>query len=100
MGLAFELTGNFERDARQVRRYVDRFEIEYPVLVAGVADKEKASAALPIIDRLRSYPTTIFLDAEGEVYSVHAGFSGPATGEAYQKLREDFETIIKELLAR
>lgn len=100
VGLAFELTGNFERDARQVRRYVDRFEIKYPVLIAGVADKEKASAALPIIDRLRSFPTTIILDAEGEVHSVHTGFSGPATGEAHQKLREDFDTIIKELLAK
>ena len=69
------------------------------MLVAGVSDKKKASAALPVLDRLRAYPTTIFLDAAGKVHAVHTGFSGPATGEAHQKLRAKFEGLIEEMLA-
>lgn len=99
LGLAFELTGEFARDAQQVRTYVKRHGITYPVLVAGVSDKKKASAALPVLDRLRAYPTTIFLDAAGKVHAVHTGFSGPATGEAHQKLRAKFEGLIEEMLA-
>ncbi|MCH7872945.1 MAG: TlpA family protein disulfide reductase, partial [Planctomycetes bacterium] len=35
IGLAFELTGDPVRDARQVRIYVQSHAIEYPVLIAG-----------------------------------------------------------------
>ncbi len=99
LALAFELTGNAKRDADQVRTYIKRHGIEYPVLLAGTSDKKAASDALPILDRLRAYPTTIFLDRHGKVRAVHTGFSGPATGDAYKKLRADFERLIEELLA-
>ncbi len=99
VGLAFEYTGDFQRDAEQVRAYRDYHKIEYPLLLAGVADREKASEALPLIDKLRAFPTTIFLDAAGRVREVHTGFSGPATGEEYQKLRTKFETLIRALLS-
>jgi len=62
VALAFELTGEFERDARQVRRFVARHEIEFPVLIAGIADKARASEQFPVLDRVRAYPTTIFAD--------------------------------------
>ena len=43
LGLAFEVTGDFERDSQQVKRYVDRHDVPYPLLVAGLTAKEKAS---------------------------------------------------------
>ncbi len=98
LGLAFELTGDDERDRRLVRRYVRRHGVEYPVLVAGVSDKTKASEALPLFDRIRSYPTTVFIDANGEVAGVYTGFSGPATGPAYEALLETFESLTREIL--
>ena len=100
LGLAFELTGDFKRDAKQVRTYVERQGISYPVLIAGASDKKKASAALPILDRVRAYPTTIFLDKAGEVRAIHTGFNGPATGSEHTKLRAQFEKLIEELLAQ
>ncbi len=99
VGLAFELTGNTKRDARQVKKYVKKHGIEYPVLIAGVADKKKAGDALPFLDKLRSYPTTIFLSGDGKVRAVHTGFTGPATGQAYRDLRIKFESIIEQLLS-
>lgn len=99
VGLAFELTGDLKRDARQVRRFAKRHGATYPMLLAGVADKETASRDLPFLDKLRSYPTTIFLHADGRVKAVYTGFSGPATGEAYSTLKESYERIIGELLA-
>ena len=100
LGLAFEMTGNFKRDARQVRRFIQRHGIEYPILLAGLSDKAAASKAFPVLDRVRSYPTTILLDADGKVHAIHTGFSGPATGEAHQKLRREFESRIETLLTR
>lgn len=99
VGLAFELSGDFSRDAGQVRRYAKRVGVNYPILIAGVSDKKKASEAFPALDRIRSYPTTVFLHADGRVRAVHTGFTGPATGDEYRKLRRKFETIIEELLS-
>jgi thiol-disulfide isomerase/thioredoxin len=99
LGLAFELTGEFERDSRQVREYLDRHDATYPVLIAGLADKSKASQALPLLDRVRSYPTTIFVDSRGQIRGVHTGFTGPATGSEYESLKKKFEDLIKKMLA-
>jgi thiol-disulfide isomerase/thioredoxin len=99
VGLAFELTGDFERSARQVKRFAARHRVKYPLLIAGTADKGLASQAFPAVDRVRSYPTTILLHGDGRVRAVHSGWSGPATGEAHVKLRADMESLIEELLA-
>ena len=99
LGLAFELTGDARRDAVQVATYRRRHNIQYPILIAGTSDKGKASAAVRVLDRVRAYPTTIFVDGLGRIRAVHTGFSGPATGDEYKKLRADFERVIEELFA-
>ncbi len=97
--LAFEATGDFDRDAGLVRTYIGKYNVAYPVLLAGVKDREKAAAAFPMLDQIRAYPTFIFMDGDGVVRSVYTGFSGPATGDAYKKLRGQFESVIEEMLA-
>lgn len=99
IGLAFELTGELERDTEQLRTYARYNEIEYPLLLAGRYGRDAASRSFPLIDRIRAYPTTLFLDAGGRVRAVYTGFAGPATGEAHQRLRQAFETRIEALLA-
>lgn len=99
VGLAFEVTGDFARDSRQVRTYARHHQLPYPLLVAGMSDKSKAALRFPLLDKLRAYPTTLFVDARGEVRAVHQGFSGPAAGPEHLKLREDFERLIETLLA-
>ncbi len=54
---------------------------------------------MPLIDRVRSFPTVIFLDAEDRVRAIHQGYSGPATGAAHERLRLRFTELIEELLA-
>ncbi len=98
LGLAFEHTGDFDRDVLQVQRYKNRHDIEYPILLAGLSDKGEATKSLGLLDRVRSYPTTIFLDAEGNVQSIHTGFAGPATGAAYEEIVASFRSQIEDLL--
>lgn len=98
VGLAFELTGDFRRDAEQVKRYLRRHGTRYPVLLAGTADKSAATKQLGALDRVRSYPTTIFIDEAGRVRAIHTGFTGPAT-PGYDELRAGFEGMIEKLLA-
>ena len=98
LGLAFEMSGEFERDAEQLRSYIEHHSIDYPILVAGTSDKDEASAAFPLIERVKSFPTTIFMNREGEVVGIWSGFSGPATGVEFEKLQGRFEGWIEELL--
>lgn len=98
VGLAFEFGDDQERHRRVLRRYAEHKDIDYPILIAGTSDKAEASRAFPALDRVRAYPTTVFIDAEGKVRAVHTGFSGPATGAAHQRLRERFEALIGGML--
>jgi thiol-disulfide isomerase/thioredoxin len=97
-GLAFELTGDRARDAEQVRRYAKRHGVTWPLLVCGVSDRDKATAALGLLDHLNAYPTTLFLDAAGNVRAVYTGYCGPATGEAYVQQHAAFVKQIETLL--
>jgi len=98
VGLAYEVTGDPEVDRRQVRRYRAKFDIPFPLLLAGINDTEAAAATLPQLRGFTSFPTSIFLGRDGKVRRVHAGFYGPATGAQHERLLRDFEREIERLL--
>jgi thiol-disulfide isomerase/thioredoxin len=97
VGLAFEATGDTAVDARQVRRYRDKFGIPFPLLLAGVNDNESLAAALPQLHNLSAFPTTVFVGRDGRVRQVYAGFHGRATGPHASPARE-FEDEVERLL--
>jgi thiol-disulfide isomerase/thioredoxin len=99
VGLAFERSAEHAEAAERVRAYADRFGADWPLLIGGLADKSKASAELPILDQVRAFPTTIFLNERNEVVRVHSGFVGPAGRGDHLEQQRAFETIIDELLA-
>jgi peroxiredoxin len=99
VALMFEYFDDFSRAVEATRRFRERHGIEYPTLIAGISDKDEASKALPSLNRVLAYPTTIFIDRRGEVREIHTGFSGPATGEHYERLTGDFEALVERLLA-
>jgi thiol-disulfide isomerase/thioredoxin len=98
IGLAFELSGDFAKDARQVEVYRERFQVNYPILIAGQSDKTLASKEFPILDRIRSYPTTLFVAEDGSIRAVYTGFSGPATGTAHLLLKKRFRALIESMI--
>ena len=99
VGLAFEFTGDAARDREMVRRFARRYGINYTLLLAGVSDKQKASAAVPFITRVAAYPTSVFIGRDGHVRKIYSGFAGPGTGAHFDALKREFETEIKALLA-
>ena len=99
IGLAFEFTGDVARDTTVLRRYGEYHGIEFPLLLAGVSDKQEAAKALPDLSRVKSYPTTVFIGRDGKVRRIYSGFSGPATGDHHTRLVAQFEAEIERLLA-
>lgn len=99
VGVAFEHDEDLARCARQVEAFVARHGAEFPIFIGGLSDKAKATASLSLLDRVRSFPTTIFVDRRGRVRGVYQGWSGPATGAAHARLRQRFEALIEALIA-
>jgi peroxiredoxin len=99
VSLMFEHFGDFAQAAAATRRFRDKFGIEYTTLVAGTSDKDDAARALPQLTGVFAFPTTIWVDRSGTVRKLHAGFSGPATGEHYTELTREFTAFTRPLLA-
>lgn len=98
VGLAFEFSGDPERDRMILGRFTARYGIGYPLLLAGVSDKAEASMAVPDVSEILSYPTTIFIGRDGAIRWIHSGFSGPGTGRHHEELVAEMEQRIEELL--
>ena len=99
VGLAFEFSGDSERDRRVLRRYAERHGIEYPLLLAGVSDKAEAALAVPDLSAVLSYPTTVLIGRDGKIRWIHSGFAGPGTGRHHTVLVTEIEDRITALLA-
>jgi thiol-disulfide isomerase/thioredoxin len=99
VGLAFEFSGDPERDRKVLTRFSQRHGIGYPLLLAGVSDKTEAAKAVPDLSAVLSYPTTVFIGRDGVVRWIHSGFAGPGTGRHHDELVAEMERRIEELLS-
>jgi peroxiredoxin len=98
VGLAFERSSKLEESAPKLRRMSERYELDYPVLLAGISEKDSAATSLPMLNHVMSFPTTIVLDKKGKVRNIHTGFSGPGTGKYYDEFVQDFNQLIDKLV--
>ncbi|MEM7568611.1 MAG: TlpA disulfide reductase family protein [Pseudomonadota bacterium] len=99
IGLQFEYTDDMERSMRQTKAFKQRYKIDYDMLIAGVFGKKGVAEALPFLDGLEAYPTTLFLDRTGAVRKIHTSFPGAATGKRHELYLAEFKTFLNELLA-
>lgn len=96
IGLAFERhTG--QKALATLARYRERLNVPYPILYAGSSDKKEASKQLPMLNKIISYPTLIFLDRDDQVVRIHTGFNGPATSK-YEAFKTEFDETVNEIL--
>lgn len=99
ISLAFEQYGdNDPRSRAAIQRYQHNMEIDWPILLAGGYDKQEATAKLPMLDQVLSYPTLLFIDKKGSVRRIHTGFNGPATS-TFTDFDASFKATIEALLA-
>ncbi|MCC7155368.1 MAG: redoxin family protein [Bryobacterales bacterium] len=96
--LAFEYTGEVERDREQVRAFNRRHGVTYPTLLAGTTNDGEVQRVLPQLANFGAFPTSLFVGRDGRVRNVHTGFSGPATGAAFTQLKAELEHLVVQLL--
>lgn len=99
IGLAFENKDDFDYASARVRKMVEKMDVHYPIVIAGTDDKEKRAQALPMLNAVVAFPTTIFIGKDGAVKKIHTGFNGPGTGVYYEQFKEEFNETVNRLLS-
>ncbi|MFI5164668.1 MAG: peroxiredoxin family protein [Bacteroidia bacterium] len=97
IALAFEKAEDPEKAKNNVSRLKKKYDSGYEFLVTGFQPKD-ADKALPMLDHVMSFPTTIFIDKKGKVRKIHTGYSGPATGTEYDKFVKETNAFVESLL--
>ena len=85
----------FERDTvpasalKRLARFKADMGMDWDLFWGGRASKTLAADAFPFLDKVISFPTTLFIHPNGLVV-VHSGFNGPATGDAFLAEKQAF----------
>jgi peroxiredoxin len=98
IGLAFESKADPAYANARINKMKQKMGIEYEVLFAGTTSEESRAKALPMLNKIMSFPTSIILDKNHKVREIHPGFSGPGTGEYYEKFVEEFDLMMDKLI--
>lgn len=96
--VGYEAGADEQEYAAKLKRLQSRNNIPFKMLIGGAANKNKAAADFSMLNNIISFPTSIFVDKNGNISKVHTGFTGPSTGEYYTDYMQETENFIKELL--
>ena len=96
ISLSFERYKDEKRSLEAINRYKKHMKIPWTMLHGGYFDKAEATEKLPFIDRVISYPTLLFVDADNKIQKIHTGFNGPATKD-YPAFEKEFFNLINSL---
>ena len=100
IGLAYEYTTDFAIAKKNLLRFKNKFNVDYPMLITGVtsADSLRTEKTLPEMTEIKAFPSMILVGKDGTVRKTHAGYAGPATGVHHEAFKKKFEEDIKALL--
>ena len=98
IGLSFERKEDFTYASSRISNMKKKLNVNYEILVAGTTGKESRARALPMLNEVMSFPTSIFLDRQHKVRKIHTGFSGPGTGVYYEQFVEEFNLFMDKLI--
>lgn len=101
IALAYEYSTNFNRSEKSLKKFQQRFNVQYPVLITGVtvSDTLRTEKTLPQVTSIKVFPSSIVIDKKGKVRKFDTGFFGPGTGEHYEAYKKEFYETIGKLLA-
>jgi thiol-disulfide isomerase/thioredoxin len=97
IALSFEKTKTQKEAIKNLRKARVKLGMSYPIILADFNKTKEITEFLPL-DKVRAFPTTIFLGRDNKIYKIHTGFAGQATGEFFSKFTKDFDKTINELM--
>lgn len=99
ISIGYEAGESFEQYAASMQRLKNKLDLDFTFVVGGNAQKDLASEHFNMLTKIISFPTSIYIDREGNVKRIHTGFNGPGTGEYYSAYIKETTALIEYLLA-
>lgn len=96
LAVCFERYEDPLKSIDRIKRYKEKLNISYPMVLGGHYKKSVASEVFPMLNKISSYPTLLFVDKNQKIHKIHTGFSGPATSE-YDSFKSEFQDYIEAL---
>jgi len=87
-----------QAELTRARAFVKKYGIEYTYLIAG-APSELQDKVTQLVN-LNTWPATVFIGRDGRIEGIHAGFAGPASGDFYRQMEEEYNSTIERLLSK
>ncbi|MDA9986915.1 TlpA family protein disulfide reductase [Crocinitomicaceae bacterium] len=100
IALGFESQKTNRGRKKHLRAFTKKARIPYKVFLAGKASKKAASQRFSMLNGISSFPTTLFVNRQGEIIHVHTGFNGPATGRVFEEYKKETESLIEAALLK
>ncbi|MEO7176506.1 MAG: TlpA disulfide reductase family protein [Saprospiraceae bacterium] len=98
IAIAFEKYPDTIKVLNHLEKYKEKLDLNYDLLFGGQSGSKNAGLALPFLDKINSFPTTLFLDKNNRVVYIHSGFDGPATSE-FKSYQSKFEQVLRDIQA-
>jgi peroxiredoxin len=98
IGLCFEKSDDINVIKNNINNFKKQLQIKYPLLIAGNTKKGSVNNTLPMLANFVAFPTLILIDRNGNVQSIHTGYSGPATGKFYLAFKKHFIENLEKYL--
>ena len=80
-----------------LKAFVRKYAIAYPMLLAGPPGK--LGDAVPQVEHIGAYPTSIYIGRDGRIKAVHTGFPSIGSGEELTRVKKEVKDIVEEMLA-
>ena len=98
IAVCYEAEAKQKKQLQKLKEFKVRMKIPYTILLGGNANKDLASSDFGMLNRVMSFPTTIFIGKDGNPWRIHTGFNGPATGQTYIDFQNQIRFEIEERL--
>jgi len=100
IALAYEYTTDWERSVKSLKKFKQRFNVQYIILntEVTVTDSLRTQKTLPQVTDIKFFPSSIIIDKKGKIRKLDTGFNGPATGLHYVTYKKEFNSVVDNLL--
>ncbi len=98
IAVCYEVSDSDEKRREAVQKMINQNKFDFTFLVAGKASKMLANQHFPMLNHVMSFPTTLYLDKNGNVSKIYTGFYGPATGVYYENYTKETFKLLEELI--
>jgi len=100
VSVCYEVGDSVDDYVSSIERLKKKLELDFTFVVGGNARKSLASEHFNMLNKVISFPTSIFIGRDGKVKRVHTGFNGPGTGDVYTEYVEKTNALVEFLLAQ